>query len=90
MNLYNLSTDRIILVYKMKHQAKTLHYETCFKLGVVVSFSTMILSVVIVSFMAGTSIALNTGGLIGVCILCTYPLDKCVVAFVCSLHEHKA
>jgi len=73
----------------MKHQAKTLCYETSFKLGVAASFATMILFVVIISLMAGTSIAINVGGLQTVCTLCTFPVDVCVVACVCSLHAHK-
>lgn len=73
----------------MKHQAKTLRYETSFKLGVVASFATMILFAVIISLMAGTSIAFNAGGLIAVCTLCTFPVYFCAVAFVCSLHARK-
>jgi hypothetical protein len=73
----------------MKHQAKTLRYETSFKLGVVVSFATMILFVVIISLMAETSIAFNAGGLLGVRTSCTFPVDMCVVVFVCSLNARK-
>jgi hypothetical protein len=58
------------------------------KFGVVASLSTMILSAVIISLMAGTSIAINVGGL-GVCTICTFSLYMCVVAFVCSLYVHK-
>jgi hypothetical protein len=66
----------------MKHQAKTLCYETSFKLGVAASFATMISFVVFISLMAGTSIAFNVGGLQAVRTLCTFPVDVCVVACV--------
>jgi len=73
----------------MKHQAKTLRYETSFKLRTATSFATMILSAVVISLMAGTGIASNIGGLLVVCILCIFLVDMWVVAFVCSLHAHK-
>jgi hypothetical protein len=60
----------------MKLQAKTPHYQTSFKLGAVASFATMILFAVIIGLMAGTSIAFNAGGLLGVRTLCSFPVDE--------------